>query len=106
MESPGTPPRSAGRAALPYMGIKRTAPRDWSRPGTRAGRPRPNAFQTVSAAAAAAAARDVPLRDRRTGPPSIRVTCRLDARAPAVGGGDVDDACTLNGGAAAGHLPL
>lgn len=63
MGPPGTPPRSAGRAALPYMGIKRTAPRDWSRPGARAGRPRPNAFQTVSAAAAAA--RDVPLRDRR-----------------------------------------
>jgi len=47
MDSPDAPPFSARPAALPYMGIKRTAPRDWSRPGTSR-RPRPNAFQTAN----------------------------------------------------------
>lgn len=67
------------------MGIKRTAPRDWSRPGTIR-RPQPNAFQTVSATAAAAAATarrqsrchsdpPFPAYDRGDGV----VTCRLDA---------------------------
>lgn len=46
MDSPVSPPLSAGRAALPYMGIKRTAPRDWTSAGTTARRrPRPNAFR-------------------------------------------------------------
>lgn len=35
MDSPNLPPLSASHVALPYMGIKRTAPRDWSRPGTK-----------------------------------------------------------------------
>lgn len=47
MDSPDAPPFSARPVALPYMGIKRTAPRDWSRPGTSR-RPRPNAFQTAN----------------------------------------------------------
>lgn len=47
VDSPDAPPLSARHAALPYMGIKRTAPRDWSRPGTSR-RPRPNAFQAAN----------------------------------------------------------
>jgi len=47
LDSPDAPPLSARPAALPYMGIKRTAPRDWSRPGTSR-RPRPNAFHTAN----------------------------------------------------------
>lgn len=47
MDLPILPLLSAVRAALPYMGIKRTAPRDWSIPGTSR-RPQPNAFQTAN----------------------------------------------------------
>jgi len=58
MDSPDAPPFSARPVALPYMGIKRTAPRDWSRPGTSR-RPLPNAFQTVNGISSRRRRRDV-----------------------------------------------
>lgn len=54
MDSPVSPPLSAGRDALPYMGIKRTAPRDWSSarlpaPPRDGDRGRTHSARTVSA---------------------------------------------------------
>lgn len=86
VDSPDAPPFSARPVALPYMGIKRTAPRDWSRPGTSR-RPRPNAFQTASGISSSRRRRRDVLPLRPTPSPIAcngrrgggAMTCRLDA---------------------------
>lgn len=77
MDLPISPPLAAGPAALPYMGIKRTAPRDWSIPGTSR-RPRPNAFQTANGISSRRRRRHLAetLPLRAGGPPTGNVSTR------------------------------